>query len=240
MQLQCKRCNAAIAAEDVNLANALAKCRACNAIFSFAADVGLAEGGSAKPPVREKVPLPPSLQIQEGIGRLTLTRKWFTPAILFLAFFCVIWDGFLVVWYGMAIFGASKMGAMSIVMLLFPLLHVAVGVGLTYFTIASFFNSTVIEVARGSLKVTHGPLPWFGQVDLKVSDLSQIFCEEVRSNSRRSGTSFSYRVNAVLASGNKTRIVDALTDADQALYIEQAIETHLGIEDRRIPGELAH
>jgi hypothetical protein len=35
--------------------------------------------------------------------RVVLVRRWFTPAVLFMAFFCVFWDGFLIRWYAIAL-----------------------------------------------------------------------------------------------------------------------------------------
>ena len=33
---------------------------------------------------------------------LEIRRRWFTAAVLFLVFFCVFWNGFMIVWHGMA------------------------------------------------------------------------------------------------------------------------------------------
>ncbi len=240
MEIRCKNCGTPIPAEDINLANALAKCRQCHAVFSFAGAVGLPASAPTAPVKREKVPLPPAIQVEEGMSKLTLTRRWFSPVYIFLAFFCVMWDGFLVFWYGAAMFGmgAEAGGPATICALLFPLGHVAVGLGLTYTTIAGFFNRTLIEVTRGSLKISHGPIPWWGNQDLRTADLKQLFCEEQVHRGKHGSRNYTYDVHAVLQDGRKHKLLSGLPSTDQALYIEQAIETHLEIEDRHVPGEV--
>ena len=39
----------------------------------------------------------------ERLIGLTLGWRWFTPLSIFLAIFCVGWDGFLVLWYSVAL-----------------------------------------------------------------------------------------------------------------------------------------
>ena len=48
---------------------------------------------------------------------------------------------------------------------LLPIAHVAVGVGLTYYTLTRLMNRTRIEVSRDELTIRHGPLPWRGNMD---------------------------------------------------------------------------
>ena len=60
------------------------------------------------------------------------------------------------------------------IMKVFPIAHVAVGVGLTYYTVAGFVNSTVLRVSEGQLAVRQGPFPWPGNRTLHTSDLDQL------------------------------------------------------------------
>ncbi len=39
------------------------------------------------------------------------------------------------------------------VMILFPLLHVGIGAGLTYYTLAGFLNRTIVEVSHEGLTI---------------------------------------------------------------------------------------
>lgn len=190
------------------------------------------EGGAA---FRERgeVPMPTRMRLENTAHGLAILRRWFSPAILFLVFFCIAWDGFLVFWYSMAF---SMNG--PLIMKIFPIAHVAIGVGLTYFTIASLFNTTRIEVGRGELVVGHGPVPWAGGKRLNASEVDQLFCKEKVSRGKN-GVSFTYEVWAAMKDGSSAKLIAAGMETDQALFIEQRLEKALGIRDREVPGELA-
>ncbi len=122
----------------------------------------------------------------------------------------------------------------------FPLVHVAVGVGIGYSAVAGLLNRTTITIERDTLTVKHGPLPWLGNREIAKQDLQQLFCREKinhrRGNASHSST-ISYEVHAQLGD-SEVKLVSNLTDARQALFIEQLIETTLGVEDVPVAGEL--
>lgn len=257
MRIQCTQCGAAISAEDVNLDDRLAKCRSCNNVFDFSDQIKRS-GAPASPsgrakqtaiqPARPNVPLPSGIRVVEDTTttiesgdyrtaagsdfRLVLTRSWFTFQLFFLAFFCIAWDSFLVFWYFTA---ATSKGPVPLLMIIFPIAHVAVGVGLTYSTLAGFLNKSWITLTPEALTIRHGPLPWLGNCRLASSDIRQLFCEQATSRGRNSSTT--YTLSAVLSDGRKVPLLKSLPSQDQALYIEQRVETCLGIEDARVGGE---
>src|SRR5262249_46570692 len=140
---------------------------------------------------RPRVPMPSGFKVDDtGVG-LWITRRWFSGAFIFLAFFCVAWDSFLVFWYTMA-FGANAPWIFKV----FPIIHLAVGVSLTYFTLAGFVNHTTIHVDGEDLTVRHMPLPWFGNHRLPLRQLDQLYSQQ-EVNRNRNGPSYSYKVNAV-------------------------------------------
>src|SRR5690349_11378767 len=126
MEMKCPACSAALAPADLDRARALARCSFCGTLVDLA---GRADpsGGAFAACERPEVPLPPRFRVARGEPGLSVSWRWFTPAAFFLVFFCVAWDGFLVFWYGMA----AKQGA-PLVFFLFPLIHVSVGVGISY------------------------------------------------------------------------------------------------------------
>jgi len=126
---------------------------------------------------------------------------------------------------------------MAFVMFLFPIIHLLVGVGLTYLVIAMFLNKTVIRVTSGDLSVTHGPLPFGGNCRLSVADLKQVFCVEKRHR-RKHGCGYTYTVEALKHDHSKLTLVSNLEELDQALFIEQQVEQHLKIRNERVPGEV--
>jgi len=234
MQLNCHACAKPIPAEDVNIKMAIAKCAACNAVFSFAdkLGVGARETAIAQRPV---VPEPKGVTVEDLGSELLITRSWFTPAVFFLVFFCVVWDGFLIFWYSMAF----TQDDVPWIMILFPTLHLAVGVGLTYFVICCFLNRTRIQVSMGQLTVRHGPLPWPGNYTLNSADIDQLYCQSKFHRGKHGGR-YTYQVQAILHDGTKQKLVSGLNDPDQAIFIEQRLEDHLRIDDRRVAGEMSY
>jgi hypothetical protein len=242
----CPSCRTRLRAEDMSLETMTGKCQLCHALVDLRSvmpgtatvpamaiahppmDTPAPAGGESMP-----VPLPARMVVDARGSDLTIVMRWFSWTYIFMAFFCVVWDGFLVFWYGMAL--ASQ----NLVMMLFPLLHVAVGVGLTYFTVAGFFNRTTFRVERGYLSVRHGPLPWPGNLEVPTSSLEQLFCTEKVSHGRN-GTTVRYGVEAVLKDGRHLKLAPGLEDREQAMFLEQTIEKHLGIQDRRVRSEMVY
>ena len=88
--------------------------------------------------VRGMVPRPKDITIRKKDGRVELSWRWFSLKYLFLLCFVIAWDGFLLFWYSMA-FGS---GDAPWIMFVFPIAHLAVGIVLTYTTLAGLFNRT--------------------------------------------------------------------------------------------------
>src|ERR1043166_3292364 len=180
--MNCPRCRAMVLADDVNLEHLLAKCRQCQEVFRFsAAEIEavsdkLREQENSATAISEKLlapenlpdvpsiakvsaPKPETIFVEDDGANLKLVRRWFDASLFVTALFCVVWDSFLVMWYSIAFTNDGPW-----LSILFPVLHVMVGVWLTYSTIAGFFNRTVVTVNDTTLEVWHGPVPWTGNV----------------------------------------------------------------------------
>ena len=197
MKLSCKACRAKILAEDVSLERGMAKCRACNAVFDFTDQVERSGGGpSAGKKKRGEVPMPKAIKIGNWGNTLVITRRWFTSNAIFLAFFCVAWDSFLVFWYMMVV-GGNDSSPGRWIAILFPICHVAVGVGLTYFTLALFLNQTKIEVKRGELTIRHRPLPWRGNATFNTDDIEQLYLKQKHRQGNNNSLTTTYELHAI-------------------------------------------
>jgi hypothetical protein len=230
-ELRCKNCGAAIDPENFVEHLAMARCGHCETVFAVS---GLpTPTGTVEPPrPRVKVPMPRGIQIEELGGSLVIRRRWFNPLFLFLLFFCISWNGFMVVWHVMA----WSMGAWF--MSLFGLVHTAVGIGLAWWTLAGLLNTTTIRARRGLIEIRSGPIPCGGNATIPTDDLTQLYCKEQTSHSKN-GTSYSYQVLAVTKANVRKTLLKGLNEAEQALFIEQELERFLEIEDRPMPGEIA-
>jgi len=185
-----------------------------------------------------EVPIPERFKVEHTANELVVSWRWWKAQFLFLLFFCIAWDGFLLFWY----FGPVTGG--GLLFKIFPIAHVAAGIALTYFTLTGFVNHTVIAVRQGTLTVRHGPLPWRGNRTLARDQVQQLFVTENETKSTDNDSSRvtitkSYDLCALLDSGREMTLLKRLDTAPQAQFLERTFEQHMGIEDRKIAGELA-
>ncbi len=173
------------------------------------------------------------LDVIEDEYGLSIQFSWFTPMAYFLIFFCIGWDSFLLFWYTSAGGGDAPW-----IVYVFPLIHVAVGIGLTYYTLCLIFNKTHIDVDDKHLWVHHSPIPWWkGNVDLPVNDIDQIYVKEEKKQGE-DGASYTYILLAKLKDGSTEKLLDiGMTDSEKVLQLEELIENYLGIEDYPVRGE---
>jgi len=186
---------------------------------------------AAQAPLRPVVTMPASVKIEKDGQSARIVQRWFSLKYVPLAFFCVAWDAFLCFWYSMA-FG----GSMPWIFIVFPIAHLAVGVGLTYSTLCGFVNRTVLEITRDELAVWFEPLPWLGEKKIKVADLKQLYCKEKVSRGENSSTS-QYQLFAVTRDDRQVQLISNLDSPDVALFLEQQIERWLKISDQPVLGE---
>jgi hypothetical protein len=182
---------------------------------------------------RIEVGLPDKLEINRRGSEIEIVRTWFGPQVLFMTVFAVFWDGFLYFWYSKL--GELK-GGMDSMAFYFPMIHVAVGAGITYYVLCGWLNRTRITVGRSKVSVRHGPLPWFGNLEMDATAIKQLFAKEIISSSR-SGNTVRYDLNALTRDGRNIKFISGIENSDQALYIEQEIEKFLGIKDGLVKGE---
>jgi hypothetical protein len=127
-------------------------------------------------------------------------------------------DGFLVVWYKMA-FGSDE----ALLAIVFPLLHVAVGIVITYSTLAGLFNSTIIRASPHRLQIWRGPLPWIGTRRLSADDIDQLYVKKVEYKSN-DGQHLAYELHAVMKTKKDFKLISRLEEIGHALCLEQDIE----------------
>lgn len=196
-------------------------------------------------PRRPLVPRPPAITVIEppphehggtyrdappDTAELILMRRWRSPSTHLMLVFCILWDGFLALWYG-----GSAGAPLSVK--LFPLLHVGFGVYMTYSVAAQLFNTTIITASRRVLSIRHTPLPWPGGAQLPIDRIETLYCEaQVRQDRDMSRAC---RLNAVMRDGTKRPLLSGLPDQAQALFIERRLEHHFGLTDVEVAGELS-
>lgn len=225
VQVTCPGCGASV---EVPPVGDVARCAFCKAVVRISGRTPV-----PPPPVRPPVPMPRGIRVEPTAGGFRILRRWFSPIFVVLAFFAAIWLGMLAFGYGMMVSSGAPLFVM-----LFPLLHVGVGVGLGYWALCGFLNTTTVEAEGGRLTVRHRPLPWPGNATWAAAELSQVYVKEKVHRHKDGGETSTYDVLAVTREGRGTKLLSGLPDADSALFVEQEIERRLGIEDRPVAGEV--
>lgn len=175
-----------------------------------------------------------NLHIYQDKDIFEITLKWYTPIAWFLLFFSTIWCGFLFVFYGMMIASGEAPGFAY----LFPLIHVAVGISMAYYTACLFLNKTYVDVVDNNLTVHHDPIPWWrGNVSIPIEDIDQLYVKE-KVTRGKNGTSKSYALRAKLRDGKDKMLLNIGTKSSSQLQeIENSLEDFLGIQDQPVKGE---
>jgi hypothetical protein len=227
--LKCVSCSSPLSADAIDDERGLIKCGFCGSLMLLPAREA---GRAARFVERGQLALPKGMSMYTTPHGVVLVRKWFSPLVFFLIPFCLAWNGFLVAWYA----GVAMTGAPLVAKLL-PLVHVAVGVGLGYYTLALLFNKTEIRVERGEVLISHSPLPWPGARQLPGVTIEQVYAKAHISH-RKNGPRTDYQLWVIGAGGKHEKLHANQLSADQALFIEQQIEKALGIKDKEVSGEL--
>lgn len=130
-------------------------------------------------------------------------------AIPILAF-AVFWDAFLVFWYGIA-FSADDTPLM---MVLFPLFHVAAGAFITYQGLVGLFNVARIRVDSSTLTFERGPIPQGRRIELPSLSIEGFDVSEQRG--RKGG--ITYKLEARVSSGVAVSLPLPVHDPMHARY----------------------
>lgn len=239
--LHCPSCQASVPESAIRPARAAALCPGCDSTLRLEAvgDGWRAVGFTAPAPpegLTVEIDEPPARSgggyrdaIREP-GRFRASRRWWTPTVIFLTFFVLFWNGFLVLWYS-GIAGSGMSGGFGLIFMLFPLIHVAVGLGLTWTVIATWFNRTTIEVSEGRLSCTHRPIPWpLGKPEPIALDAVELFeAEEAvpRFNANRNTGSRTWNVVARTSDGRRVAVVTRLGDERQARFVASRLDAQL-------------
>ncbi|HBQ09924.1 MAG TPA: hypothetical protein DEF51_01615 [Myxococcales bacterium] len=251
----CPHCEGSFGELEVRPARGVAVCPACHAMVRLELEDGAWRAVGFTPPTppegwslrHEEAPRRSSADYREAVrepGRLLMTRRWWTPAVILLTFFALAWDAFLFVWYSMTIRAPSDDG-FSLLAMLFPIGHVAIGVGLTWWVLTSWLNRTTIEVADGRLTCRHGPIPVpfaatqpvsLGDVALfEVTEPDRWWAKPALRRYRARGRMQqgvekmpTLQIEARLHDGRKVPVVTRLSDRRHADYLVRKLERQLG------------
>jgi hypothetical protein len=230
--MECPFCEGPIDGANVDVGLHVAKCSSCDTLFSFGElivdrqGIGVFAGAYA-----EKLPRGVWIDDRQTAGRITDT--WLSAEYVFIAVVATFADVFVTsafVHAGSSGWSPSPNAtwttyAVGVVMLVVPLV-------LTYLAAVGLFNSTVVDVVDGFVRVQHGPLPWFGNRRVPAADIAEIFFDETkffRKGSRH--PIIMYNVNAGTRNGETFRLLIELPSLTPALLCQLHLDKWLKLRD---------
>ncbi|MFW5921546.1 MAG: hypothetical protein ACOCUS_06875 [Polyangiales bacterium] len=104
LALACEGCGASLSAADVDRRLAIATCGHCGALYDLTRRTGRqtstldaeAAQQAQTSPTRAPAAMPARFDVDRSGDELTIRWRWFSPKGLFLLFFAIAWDSFLV------------------------------------------------------------------------------------------------------------------------------------------------
>jgi predicted RNA-binding Zn-ribbon protein involved in translation (DUF1610 family) len=227
--MSCPSCGAAIHVPDKIERY---QCEYCGTTH-FIRDASAKRQAQAAAPLRAKWLAPDKVRMTRDNEGSHIRFRWFSLRHIPMAIFCLFWDGFLIFWYSMV----TSMGA-PLVFALFPILHLMVGIAITYSTLAGFVNRTNIDLSRTELSVWFEPLLWFGEKTLKVGEIKQIYCKEKIVHGKNGTVTHRYSLNVLTSALRQVELLRDLDSPDLAMFLEQQLEEWMLIADQPIAGEM--
>ncbi len=171
-------------------------------------------------PKKIELGLPDKLKFFQHGSYIEFVRKWFGWEVIVLTFFVMIWNGAI-----LEIFSKEGLGQDEMAKFFAPL-FIAVGICITYYTLARWLNRTHVLVSPGKIAVRHKPIPWYGNKEIPVVDIKQLYSKEkVRRSSK--GAHITYEVHIITNSDRNIKLLRGLETREQARYLEQEIEKYL-------------
>ena len=235
MSIHCKTCGAPLEEASMDRMRGLARCRHCDTVveLDFTRPTPAVRGLDERSPAA----MPSHFTVERVDGRLQIRWQWYTLKAAIWAAATVVWFGALISIYAgiLGPDGPAETGALT-QQLLFTIGHVAMGLVFAYMAASGFLNTTTITATHDSLHIQHAPLPWLGNGT--VEGIRQLYSKE-RVQHRKGGRhAYSYELHVIVEGGEQRKLIAGLNEAEQALWLEQALEAQLGIHDRRVGGEL--
>lgn len=262
MHVTCPQCHQPLPSSAINLDRLLAKCDPCKRLFDCSAQLPPARPNlpAKRQRLRPPVPLPAGMQLEVTAaseqpladnyrsesplvrGSVKIERRWRASAqgVTFRIVFSLLWFGFLAGWY-VILLNSGVVNLLTIVMLVLPLAHIAAGLYIVHSVLADLFNTSTISADPHTLTIHHGPVPVPGNKQIPVAAIEQLYSKQIERTHKgdhHNNTSVSYAVLAVLTGGRELVLIDKLPTPEQALFIEQRLEAHLGIIDGPVDDEL--
>ncbi|MGE0710450.1 MAG: hypothetical protein AB7N76_09960 [Planctomycetota bacterium] len=231
-----KKCERCAVEHHQECFEALSGCSDCAAYASGRRQERPARPRPAKPRQAE-VPLPDGFRIERSASELVLEVPWRDATTGPLAVGCVVWNAIVLLGVAFAVSVMKSSVLFGVGILLVVLAAGAAGPVLAYLLLGALLNTTTLRADAQTLSLRSGPVPFPGD-DIPVEDIAQLYCKASRSHGKRGRTYLTYDLKLIDRQGQKRDLFGGLQSPEQARFLEQELETFLGIVDRPVRGEL--
>ncbi len=216
--IHCPSCNTAVVAGNINLQNSVAKCSACNAIFSVHEQMERVKTLSES---KQEVLRPEGIDLFYYKDDLDITIQHHLQGldVFGLTIFPIV-AVFLIFYYFMGEHSISPY---------FPIAFSMAAVYYIYRALNYSNNNTYIDVNSEYLKIKSRPKHFKKDKTYPVDQIDQVYIKQEPSAY--------YSINIVIndLNGQKSEKLLVVNTISKAKYLEQEIEQHLNIENRKVP-----
>lgn len=182
---------------------------------------------------KKDITLPKGFEVNYFEEYMQITRVWHGVKTYFILLFALIFNG---VWINSG-FVELLLSDRELLPKLFFSIFFFLGLGLLYFTVATWLNKTQIYVSKSNIEIKHQPMPWLGNKKIKADNIEQLFVEEKYQGSSNDNPRYSYNVIGLTSEGTQFKLIAGCESRYHARFIEKTIENYLGIENVTIEGE---
>lgn len=227
-EITCPSCSQAVPADHLNIQTNIAKCNSCNVIFSFREQV---EQLSNQQHISQEILQPEGVELSRFRDELDISveQPWNTFEIILLSLFpllILIVTSIIVETRPPTDF--NKIGVISL------WLTSLVGY-LAYFFIRKR-HKVHIHIDDRNLYIERRPKKFIRDKQYAAQDIDQVYIKNVVSGNGAKGIGIFLIVDG-LEGQKHVELIKSVNSRSKAKYIEQEIERHLGIPDRRVPDE---
>lgn len=182
-----------------------------------------------------KLGLPDGMQMQQRNDELTLSYSWLGTKHFFAVLHLLIFCGFY--WFSMR---SNPVDLESLWQNKLQLCVLLLIIGTAYFAALGFVNKTRLQVTHNRLKISHGPLPCLLSKTAQSSDFAQLYVKkDVHQSRSNNSIDVSYRLQVISKQGKTLTLIKGIQTSEDALYVEQEIESFLGIKNQPVQGEFS-
>jgi hypothetical protein len=231
--VKCKRCESVVSETHINREEQVANCQRCGALFSLRNLDYVAKAKNTKSLKPEVFEIPKGIDIEKYSFELKIIYKAQGFSKYFLTLFSLFWNGIVGIFVLISLFSGSYE------ILLFISIHLAIGIGMAYYTLSLYLNKNKIIVNSNGLSTTYGPMrfPFRKDQSVAITDINQIYCRKYSMGTVNGVPQYGYKVALLKNDGQAISIMKALKTYQHALYLEQQIESYLKIEDKAVAEE---